>query len=51
MYRFAGHYVNETFLLKFYPIGALNMNYHLAMESSRGIILVTAALQKTLITN
>ena len=31
--RFAGHYTNEIFLLKFYPVGALNMNCNLAMES------------------
>ena len=36
--RFAGHYANETFLLKFYRIGALNMNCHLAMESYTGMI-------------
>ena len=31
--RFAGHYTNEMFVLKFYRVGVLNMNFHLAMES------------------
>ena len=31
--RFAGHYTNEMFPLKFYPVGTLNMNCHLGMES------------------
>ena len=31
--RFAGHYTNEMFVLKFYRVGVLNMNCHLAIES------------------
>ena len=31
--RFAGHYTNAMFVLKFHRVGVLNMNCHLAMES------------------
>ena len=31
--RFAGLYTNEMFVLKFYRVGVLNMNFHLVMES------------------
>ena len=31
--RFAGHYTNEMFVLKFYRVGVLNMACHIAMES------------------